>query len=80
MARSVGNFKRDTFEVGEIVYFTQAIDEQVRWGNNDDPRKVLNMGQWYKIQQVEVHSWHTKLTLCGVDGKFNSVHFSKYGN
>jgi hypothetical protein len=30
------------------------------------------------IEAKEVHSWHTKLYLVGIPGKFNSVSFTKF--
>lgn len=62
-------------KVGSKVKFTGATDDQVKWGSNDDPRKLLEQGKIYTVREVEVHSWHTKIYLVGIDGKFNSVHF-----
>jgi hypothetical protein len=64
---------------GDIVIFESASDEQVNWGSNKDPRKELEIGHEYEIQNVEVHSWHTKVWVYhkGVKGPFNSVHFEK---
>lgn len=64
--------------VGMLVRFIGATDEQVKWGNNDDPRGVLTIGSIYEVSEVEVHSWHTKIQLVSsVDDelKFNSVCF-----
>lgn len=68
----MGNFK-----AGDHVVYTGCIDEQVRWGNNDDPRGILMENQMYYVEKVEVHSQHTKLTLRGISGRFNSVCFDK---
>jgi len=57
------------------VKYIGCTDEQVRWGGNDDPRTVLEEGQEYEVEEKEVHSWHTKIKLVGVEGKFNSVCF-----
>lgn len=62
---------------GDIIKFTEATNDQIRWGNNDDPRKLLIMGDNYEIEKVEIHSWHAKIYLKGIKGKFNSVHFTK---
>ena len=59
-----------------VVYDGSASDSQVNWGSNADPRKLLKPGARYTVSDVEVHSWHTKVQLVGVEGKFNSVHFS----
>jgi hypothetical protein len=48
----------------------------VNWGSNDDPKDYLVEGQEYEIEELEVHSYHTKVYLTEFPGKkFNSVHF-----
>lgn len=60
---------------GSVVY-EGTSDAQVQWGGNDDPRGVLTEGTLYDVIDIEVHSWHTKLTLAGFEGKqFNSACF-----
>jgi hypothetical protein len=56
--------------------FDGASDAQIKWGGNDDPNKVLKIGTLYDVVDIEVHSWHTKLQLHGIDGKFNSASFT----
>lgn len=63
------------FKIGDKVKFTEASDSQVAWGNNDDPRLLLDTETVYEVENVEVHSWHTKIYLVGIDGKFNDVSF-----
>lgn len=58
-----------------IVRYTGSSIEQTRWGNNSDPTDKLIVGKYYKVIAVEPHTWHTKLVLQGVEGKFNSVCF-----
>lgn len=54
----------------------KVSNEQVNWGSNDDPRGLLQEGVEYVVAKEEVHSWHTKYVLEGVEHlKFNSVHF-----
>ena len=65
--------------VGTTVVFTGASDEQVAWGGNDDPRPLLTVGEKYVIESVDVHSWHTKVTLVGIKGRFNDVSFKYCG-
>jgi len=65
------------FKSGDKVRYTGSIEEQVRWGNNDNPVGILIEGDTYFVERVEVHTWHTKLYLRGVYGKFNSVCFEK---
>lgn len=60
---------------GEIVKFIGCEDTQVRWGSNDDPNGILIEGEFYTLEDVEVHSWHTKVQIKGIKGKFNSVCF-----
>jgi len=62
-------------KTGDKVKFTSADDDQINWGSNDDPRPLLNTEDVYEIESVEVHSWHTKIYLKGIKGKFNSVSF-----
>ena len=60
---------------GDIVQYTGCTKEQIRWGNNDDPRSLLIVGKEYTIEKVEVHSQHTKVKLRHKMGMFNSVCF-----
>ena len=60
---------------GDEVRYIGASDTQVKWGGNDDPRLVLSEGETYTISDVDVHSWHTKIELEGIAGRFNSVSF-----
>lgn len=62
---------------GDFVRFVKASDAQVNWGSNDDPRLILNTTDIYQIEYVEEHSWHTKIYLKGIKGKFNNVSFEK---
>lgn len=65
------------FKVGDQVKYLGHTEEQVRWGSNDNPKGLLFEGDVYYVERVEIHSWHTKLYLRGVYGKFNSVCFEK---
>lgn len=67
----------ENFKIGDHVVYTGCADAQVEWGANTDPRGILMENQKYYIEKVEVHSYHTKLTLRGISGKFNSVCFEK---
>lgn len=62
-------------QVGSIVRYIGCSQEQINWGNNDDPRNKLIIGHRYYVECVEIHSQHTKIQLKGVAGKFNSVCF-----
>jgi len=62
---------------GIKVKYIGASDDQVRWGNCDDPRGILQQGYEYIIEDMIIGSWHTKLILRGIEGKFNSVCFEE---
>ena len=59
----------------DTVEYLGCSDEQVRWGNNDDPRSFLIVGKEYRIEKVDVRSQHTKIKLYNKMGWFNSVCF-----
>jgi len=65
----------ENFRAGTNVKFLGCSKEQIAWGNNDDPTSILIVGDKYYVEKVEVRSQHTKLTLRGVSGRFNSVCF-----
>lgn len=67
----------ENFRAGETVRFIGCDKDQIAWGNNTDPTGILIVGDKYYVEKVEVHSQHTKLTLRGVSGRFNSVCFEK---
>lgn len=60
---------------GDRVRFIGCTREQIQWGNNDDPNRVLFVNDTYYVEKVDVHSQHTKIELRGVYGRFNSVCF-----
>lgn len=66
------------FNVGDKVIYLGCTEDQTNWGSNDNPDKFLIEGCTYYIEKVEVHSWHTKLTLRNIPGKFNSVSFDHF--
>ena len=67
----------ENFRAGETVKFIGCDRDQIAWGHNTDPTGMLIVGDKYYVEKVEVHSQHTKLTLRGVSGRFNSVCFEK---
>ena len=67
----------ENFKAGDQVKYIGCTEDQMNWGSNDDPNKFLIEGYTYYIEKVEVHSWHTKLTLRNISAKFNSVSFNK---
>ena len=58
------------------VIYDGASESQIRFGGNDDPRDILTVGDEYELEDVEVHSYHTKIKLKGFDGWFNDVSFT----
>lgn len=62
-------------EKNNIVEYIGCSEEQIKWGNNDDPTLSLVVGQEYLIEKVDVHSQHTKIKLYNKIGWFNSVCF-----
>lgn len=62
---------------GTLVKFIGCSEEQTNWGGCDNPNGILIDGDKYYLEHVEVHSWHTKISLRGVKGKFNSVCFNE---
>jgi hypothetical protein len=67
----------ENFRAGETVRFIGCDKDQIAWGNNTDPTGILIVDDKYYVEKVEVRSQHTKLTLRGVSGRFNSVCFEK---
>ena len=67
------------FKVGDIVVFRGQSDAQRRWGGNDDAN-ILTKGREYIVEGVALHSWHTKIQLRYVEGRFNSVCFGLVGS
>ncbi len=68
------------FKPGDKVIFNGQDEHQRRWGGNDDANLFLTVGQEYVIESVAAHSWHTKLRLRYIDGRFNSVCFGLTGS
>jgi len=65
-----------TWRPGDRVKLVEKQDkDQIRWGSNDDPNNLVEIGKTYILESVDVHSWHTKITLEGIKGRFNSVNF-----
>ncbi len=59
---------------GDTVMFKGGvIPEQVKWAGTDYPN--LSIGSTYTVESVDQYSSFARVTLNGVKGKFNSVHF-----
>jgi hypothetical protein len=59
----------------DVVEYIGCSIEQIKWGNNEDPRSFLIVGKEYIIEKVFVHSQHTKIKLYNKMGLFNSLCF-----
>jgi len=55
--------------------FIGCSEDQINWGNNDNPKNKLEIGKFYEVENVDIHTWHTKISLKGIEGKFNSTCF-----
>ena len=66
---------------GRKVRYIGAFDAQVSWGDNADPRGVLEVGNVYEVKATYLYSEHTKLELVGFEEKyFNSASFRLENN
>jgi hypothetical protein len=76
-AQRYGVFPTEWDDATHVTYVNDPDDGQVNWGSNADPRGLLTPGETYEIERVDIHSWHTKIFLVGIDcGQgFNSVNF-----
>lgn len=68
------NELRNALKRGDVVRYLGASEDQLNWGNYDDPR-VLSREERYMLVGVEEFSFHTNVQLEGVSGTFNSVLF-----
>jgi len=57
------------------VIYDGASQEQINWGGNNDPRGLLVVGNAYEIEDIDIHSYHTKIKLKGINGWFNDASF-----
>jgi hypothetical protein len=54
-------------------------DYENHWGNCEQIKNNLVVGEVYEVEKVEEHSWHTKVWLKGYKNPFNSVHLMSVG-
>ena len=59
-----------------LLEFNGCCDLQVSYGNHDDPRPVLTVGEVYEVERLDVRSFKTHVHLVGIEGRFNSVCFT----
>ena len=50
-------------------------DYENSWGGCEPIKGNLEVGKVYEVEDIEVHTWHTKIYLKGFPKPFNSVHF-----
>ena len=62
-------------KIGDIVKYTGASDGQKNYGRYTGNWNSIYVGFDYKVSDIEVHSWHTAITLENIEGTFNSVCF-----
>lgn len=61
---------------GTKVICNNFNQDAVKWGGNDDPKGILEIGKSYTVKRTEIHSWHTKVILKEFpNNRFNSGHF-----
>lgn len=57
------------------VRYLGCTDDQVTYGGHDDPRRVLIVGEVYRVKSRTLRDWSTSVRLVGIQGQFNSVCF-----
>jgi hypothetical protein len=57
------------------VVFLGCNEHQMNWGSYTGDVSELVVGEKYIVEKEEIHSWHTKVFLKGIDGSFNSTCF-----
>ena len=65
----------ELYKKNTLLKYIGTTDIQVNWGQNDDPRLVLQEGKIYEIEEIDIHRSHTKIMLVGINGRFNSASF-----
>jgi hypothetical protein len=69
--------KQENFEM-KIIYTGENVSkESIQWGSHTSPVGILEPGNEYDLEKEEMHSWHTRIYLKGIDGYFNSVWFDE---
>ena len=61
---------------GYVTLLEHSSEEQVKWGSNYSTDCHLDVGKEYKLQELDVRSFHTKVILEDFPGLyFNSATF-----
>lgn len=68
------------FNEGDLIIMTsEPTESQIHFGGCDDPIKAgVQLNVPYRCEEIEMHSMHTKISIEGFKGKFNSVNFEEY--
>ena len=61
---------------GDLVEFKYSTKFHVEWGRNNDPDLLLEKNHIYEVEKVEIRSYHVKIYLKGIKGRFNWTSFS----
>jgi len=65
------------FDIGDMVIMNSyPSEDQINWGGNDNPKGLIELNKPYKVSNIDVHTWHTKINLEGIKGQFNSISFN----
>jgi hypothetical protein len=59
----------------KIKFVGVGCKEQINWGGNINPDRILVIGKEYTVKKEEIRSWHTKLFIEEVEGQFNPLWF-----
>lgn len=62
-------------KVGDKVRYLGLDIHQRNWGTYTGDPWNLKIGKEYIVTDIEVHTQHTRVTVAGVSGCFNSVGF-----
>ena len=59
----------------ERAIFLGCSEAQRNFGGCTGNPSFLTVGAIYDVEKVEIHGYHTKVWLVGIEGSFNSVCF-----
>jgi hypothetical protein len=63
------------FKINESVKCISTDKDIQKYGHAKGNLDCLEIGNIYNVESVDIHSWHTIITLKGIDGTFNSCLF-----
>jgi hypothetical protein len=68
------------YKIGDKVKCITTDENVQSFGCCQGKLSQLSIGEIYKIRDIEVHSWHTKFYLEGIDSDFNEALFEAAAN